>query len=437
MLEQPPKYRPVKIGFWTPPFYYGWVIIFVVFIAEFIGSAASMMGFPLFVQPLREEFGWSLTTVVATATFHSMFLMASAPVLGPLLDRYGGRPLMSLGAVIVCISLVFTSRVQEIWQLWLFYGVTAGIGINMLGHLAASVVVPKWFIRRRGRAMAITTIANSSGGMVFAPIIGFLIAGVGWRDTWLVLAGVVLVVIPLSIIFMRRTPEDLGLAPDGDLPANAADGAMSRNGKSRYALEETWTLTEALHTRTLWILVLAMNLLALAAGAPVTLLVPFLVEQQGMSSEGAAFVWTAALFAATFSRAMWGLLVERFNFRFCMATMFFSRSLGPLALIVIPFPLNLIVFIVCWGGIGGSFILFQGLVWANYYGRTFAGSIQGSLRPLISISGFGGPLFIAVLTDIRGSYDLAFAIATAMGLVSVILVLMAKPPTRAGSEAVG
>ena len=417
------------IGRWRPPFFYGWIIVAVVFLGEFIGSGASMMGFPLFVQPLREHFNWSLTQVITAVTFHSVFLMVSAPLIGPLLDRYGGRPVIAAGSVVVAVSLVLTSRIEELWQLWLFYGVMTAIGINMMGHLAAAVSVPKWFIRRRGRAVAVTTIGNSSGGMVFVPIIGFLLVAMGWRDTWVVLAAVVLVMLPIALIFMRRRPEDMGLLPDGDEPEDASDagGAPARRPLPP---EETWTLKEALRTRTLWVLVGSMNLLALAAGAPIALIVPFLVEQQGMSTEQAPLVFTAALLGATLSRIMWGFLAERHTLRMCMAIMFFSRALGPMLLIVVPYPFNTVAFVVFWGGIGGSFILFQGLVWANYYGRTFVGSIQGTMRPLLSITQFGGPLFIAVLRDITGAYDLPFILATCLGLVGAALVLLASPPVR-------
>ncbi len=427
--EDKAQVRPGVLGRWSPPFYYGWVIVAVVFLGEFIGSGASMMGFPLFVQPLREHFNWSLTQVITAVTFHSVFMMVSAPLIGPLLDRYGGRPVMAAGAVVVAVSLVLTSRIEELWQLWLFYGVLAAVGINMMGHLAAAVSVPKWFIRKRGRAVAATTIGNSSGGMVFVPIIGFLIVAVGWRDTWVVLAAVVLVMLPISLIFMRRRPEDVGLLPDGDEPDGAQDRARFPS-RPAAVQEDAWTLKEALRTRTLWVLVGSMNLLALAAGAPIALIVPFLVEQQGMSPEQAPFVFTAALLGATISRIMWGFLAERHTLRMCMAIMFFSRALGPMLLIVVPYPFNTVAFVIFWGGIGGSFILFQGLVWANYYGRTFVGSIQGTMRPLLSITQFGGPLFIAVLVDIRGTYDLAFTLATVMGLIGAALVLLASPPVR-------
>ena len=177
-----------------------------------------------------------------------------------------------------------------------------------------------------------------------------------------------------------------------------------------------------------------MNLLALAAGAPIALIVPFLVEQQGMSPEQAPLVFTAALLGATLSSHHVGVPGRSATRCGCAWPSCSSpRALGPMLLIVVPYPFNTVAFVIFWGGIGGSFILFQGLVWANYYGRTFVGSIQGTMRPLLSITQFGGPLFIAVLVDIRGTYDLAFILATCMGLVGAALVLLASPPVRPGA----
>ena len=96
--------------------------------------------------------------------------------------------------------------------------------------MVTSVVVSKWFIRRRGRALAMASLGNQLGVIVIVPITGFLIAAIGWRNAWAMLGvGVAALVLIPTALFMRRTPEDMGLLPDGD-PPRASPARCSRSG---------------------------------------------------------------------------------------------------------------------------------------------------------------------------------------------------------------
>ncbi|MEE8442259.1 MAG: MFS transporter, partial [Dehalococcoidia bacterium] len=266
------------------PFYYGWIILGVVFLAEFCTAGMGGSTIVIFFTPITEEMGWSLTALLAALSAQSILGMATAPLVGPLLDRFGAKPVMLFGAVSAGIGLILLVWVQAVWQFWVVYAVVGALGLNELGRLSGPVVVSKWFVRRRGRAMAIATSGTSVGTMVMAPLIGWLIVVVGWRHAFAVL-GVILMVmmIPPVLLFMKRQPEDMGLLPDGDTPEPQTRQSEGSAGTSPASQETAWTLGQAVKTRTLWILVASMNMAGLAAGSLIYLQMPYLTAQ-GMSN---------------------------------------------------------------------------------------------------------------------------------------------------------
>lgn len=415
------------------PFYYGWIVIGVVFLAEFTTSGMGGSTIPIFFPSLTEDLGWSLTSLLAALTAQSIAGMATAPLVGPLLDKYGAKPVMLFGAISAGIGLILLIWVQEVWQFWILYAIIGALGLNELGRLSGPVVVSKWFIRLRGRAMAIATSGTSVGSMIMAPTIGFLIATIGWRYSFGALGIILMVImIPPVLLFMKREPEDLGLAPDGDNLVRASDEEGVARSRSQDP-ETNWTLKEAIRTRTLWILVAALNLAGLAAGALIYLLVPYLSDH-GMSTQDASFVFTLMWAGFGISRFIWGFLVERVPVRYCLAAAFLARASGPLILVIVPYPINIVPFLLTYGVFGGSFQLLQSVAFADYFGRRFMGSIQGTIRPLLTLPQLVGPLFLGWLVDLTGAFTYAFIIAGVTGLAASSIALLATPPTKTPSS---
>jgi len=407
-------------------FYYGWVLVSVFFVIEFVTYSTTGSIITLFFPSMMEELGWSLTQLTGAVTAAGIAGMFAAPIVGPLLDRYGGRPVLAVGAVVAGLALLLMARVQEVWQYWLLFGAVGALGMGELGRLSTPVVIAKWFVRMRGRALAIATSGNMVGGMIMAPVMGSVIAWVGWRDTWALLAGAILLLnLPLVLIFMRRVPEDMGLRPDGDSPKAGLPDAKAR--ARSYATEQNWTLKTASRTSSLWLMVAASNCVGFATAAVSYHQIIFFVNE-GMSIQAASYVLSASLMCSALARFLWGFLVERFSVRACLSTMAGFRALGTLSLVVIAYPFNIGTFVIGWGLLGGAFGLLQPIAWSDYYGRGFQGSIQGTLRPLLTASRLIAPISMAVLFDITGSYDVAFGLAFGVAAASIGFFWAAKPP---------
>jgi MFS family permease len=149
-----------------------------------------------------------------------------------------------------------------------------------------------------------------------------------------------------------------------------------------------------------------------------------------MSLQGASYVLSLSLLMSALSRFLWAFLLEHFSVRICLSTMASFRALGTLALVVVPYPYNIVPFVVGWGLLGGAFGLVQPMAWANYYGRRFQGSIQGTLRPFTGASRLIAPISIAALFDVTGSYAVGFALAFGVATAAALLFVGATQPRR-------
>ena len=429
--QRPPRVPPVRLlGVWLLPFYYGWIIVAVVFVAEFVAGGVGTFAVPLFFEPMSEELGWTLTLMTGAIAAQAIVYAGVSPFLGLALDRFGARPVMLFGTVFASVGLVLLGRIQEVWHFWLLYAGVGALGLHELGGFTGPILITKWFVRLRGRAMGLATMGTTLGAMVMTPVLGFLITTRGWRETWVLMGIMVItVMVPLTLLFVRKQPEDMGLQPDGGPSGNELvdEGLGSeRNGEPD---EVSWTLKEAMHTRTLWMLVVAMNLVGLSATLIVIHLVPFLTLQQGMSAQAASFVVSLRLAASSISRLVWGFAVDRFHIKHCLAVAFLSRAIHPLALILLPYPLNVTVLVVT-SITGGGFQVLQPLAFANYYGRRHSGAIMGAMRPILTITSLLGPLFVSAVFDLTGTFNLGFLVAGGLGLLSVGVVLLANPPRK-------
>ena len=419
---------PEPVNARRPRIFYGWIIVLVSAIAETTAFGAGAASFGVFLQPMSTALGWSRATLTGATTLQSLANLSVSPVLGTLVDRYGPRVIMVFGATVAGTSYMLMARVTEPWHFYLLYTTAAALGLHEIGSLVGTTVVAKWFIRRRGRALAFTTLGNNVGGILLAPLSAFLIDAVGWGAAWAVLGFVIVAaVLPPTILFMRRSPEDIGLLPDGDAPQTAQAGAATSSGSVKPPREEPrWGLRDALHTRTVWVLVASFNLASLGISALVYHQVAYF-RDAGLSLQDAALNYALFQASAMIAKLMWGFLAERAPVRYCLMGTFACRGAGFLILLLGGAPERVYWYAVI-GGIGGSIASLQPLIWADYYGRAFLGTIRGVLSPFSLLSSLCGPLFAAMVYDATGSYDTAFWIFTATLFTAVTLMFFARPP---------
>ena len=409
----------------------------MAFLCWFAADIFGWYTFGLFIGPMTGELGWTTVMMTGAITTRTIAAGLLGPLIGPLIDtKYGARVLMSLGVIIAGGVPIAVSHVQNIWHFYLIYGVIGALGMVGYGSLVTSTIIAKWFIRKRGRAMGISTLGISLCGFAFVPVTHLLISNLGWRNTLVVMGIIVwgLTVIPVAI-FVRRRPEDMGLLPDGDDPESisvVSEGLAETDSMS--AGEHIWTLREALRTKALWLLLLGFNLAGLSVFGVMIHLIPYLVDK-GFSKDIAAAAMTFFALSCAMVKIPWGLISERVPVRTCMITCYAGCAFGLFVLLTSQSVPHVFAFVVIYGAAMGGDLVLRDLVWADYYGRTFLGTIRGVIMPASMIALACGPLFAAWLYDLTANYQIPYIVFLITFLLGAFFVYLATPPATPRVEA--
>lgn len=377
-----------------------------------------------FVIPMEEDLGWNRTTLFAGLTIRALAAGAIAPFIGPVFDtRSGPRRLTIASAVILAVSLIGMRWVDEVWQYYILFGGVGALANVTSGIVLIEAVVPKWFIRQRGRAVAMASMGGVLGP-VFPLAIQWAISAYGWRDAWVAM-GIVSVVLLLPLAFLVRTqPEDMGLHPDGDSPD---DVRATPRGVRGAAPAVDLTRGQALRTGTFWILVLTFSVTSLGVQGFISNWLPYF-QDIGFSANTGALALTVFGFAVLPARFFWGYLADLFSVRHVLLVQHLLTALMVLLLLNIGNYALLMIFAVLMGLAYGGYVPLQRLIYPIYYGRAHLGAIRGIMRPALTTASAAGPLVIAGLYDLRGSYDTAFVFVMAMWIVAGLMFLLARPP---------
>lgn len=411
----------MRPGRW--PFFYGWVIVGAAFVASGIGSGSVIWGPSVLLLPMTEELGWSRAEFFSAVLVREMIIGLAAPLVGPLYDtKYGPRVLAPAGAVLLGVSMALIRNVTDLWQFIALFGVLGGVAELGGGFFISQALVPKWFVRKRGRALGISIMGVGLGALIFPTAVSALIEAAGWRGAWMWFGiGVGSIAFILGL-FLRTRPEDVGLLPDGSRPR---DGVSP--GGAPFVEERSLTRREALRTPAFWLLLAAFSLVGLGITGFQSNWHPFLVET-GFTPGQAALGIAVYGFMSGIVRPGWGLLGERVPARYLLG----GVSSATAALIIVFLNVRgmsvLLPVMFIAGVIMGGYLILRALLTANYYGRAHLGAVNSLFRPIVMGTGAAGPLLFGALYDLQGGYTLAFlAAALAWGTAGVI-VLLAKPP---------
>ena len=420
------------------PVYYGWVIVATVVLCDFVQSQETFPILAIMLKPVTEEFGWSrtaFTVPVALGTVVGGFL---GPFLGPRVDEWGPRWVTAGSFLVLGALLCLMAWMQDLWQYTALQIAARTITHGIIG-LTLVVVVPKWFITKRGKAMAISGLGNRGGQFVMPPLALLLVNLAGWRLAALAQGLIVwgFAVVPAAL-FLRRQPEDLGLLPDG---LSRADWdrrlARQRGAGAGDGFETAVTAWAALRTRSFYLLMLAGMCSPFAAAGLNLHLFSFLTDA-GLPGATAVAVVSTWLFCNAAGGIAVGFLADRFTSRTVTLVSYALAAIPVLALPFVRSEVGAFAFALTQGfGQGGSLAL--RLVWADFFGRRHQGAIRGLTLPAQNIAIAAGPLTGAMVFDLTGGYVpafVAFGVSLLLACVSIYLARPPAPTVRAGEALV-
>lgn len=388
----------------------GALTLFVVYGIQF--------SFGEFRQAATEAEGWSQTSLSAIFAVYIGGYSALSAVSGWATDRWGPRLTVGLGSFLLCGGYLLMAGADSLAMVVLALGVIAPLGMSC-SWVPVNATAVRWFVRRRGIASAIVTAGGSLGNVAGPPTAAWLISVWGWRSAMAIMAGVGLVLLLVAAALLVRSPESVGLHPDGDAepPVPAATARADRNPG------------EATRSRTFWIMLTMYSLTFIVVFVPFVHGSAFAVGL-GVSRITAATVISSIGIGGITGRLLVGWLSDRIDRRRAVVL---SLGLEVAAFAALAsangLPMLYPAAIAFGFGYGGSVAVFPALV-ADYFGRLHAGAIVGRMFAIAGSTAAVGPYVAALLFDATGSYRSAFAFAAALNGGALLLALLLPHPDR-------
>ena len=390
----------------------------------------------LIVQDTR----WSRTTIGFSASVGVWMSGVVAPVAGRLADRYGPRWLMPIGTILLGLCLYALGGVTTVWQFFVLAVLGRAISQPLLIGIVPRTLAVNFFLERRNLALAFIGIFRPVNAAINIQAISIIAVNQGWRTAFRYL-GILsfILTIPLALV-IRRRPEEIGLLPDGArvreepsaLPGQPQPGtgvatAARPANLGNEPQEHPWSAREALRTRAYW-LVATTAFLGPTANTTIGFnIVPYLVEEAGLTTTQAAGVLSLGT-VLSLGNLGWGYLADRITPRWCVLAAMVTSAASVLFLFQVNSVLSAYIFGIVWGLSSGTSGVLISMIVAQYFGRTNYGSIGGTLRPF-EAGGLGlGQSLGAVIYDIAGSYSLLVWTALCAHLLGGIFIILARAP---------
>ena len=416
-----------------PKFFYGWYIVAVGFLANVASSFALASTMSIFLKPLTADLGISRGVFSLLRSGEGIISACIAPLVGTLVDRYGGRWLMVIGTAIVAVGYFLLTHVASFAEFAAIRLTLVSLGDSMMGYMVVNVIIAQWFVRQRSRALAISSMGVGFAKVCMPVLAAWLILTLGWRQTWLVFGFLTLVLLLVpALLVIRRSPESMGLLPDG--ATEKFDGADAHSktdvGAAEVGAQDAlWSRAEAVRTSAFWLLVITFGISSMGVTG-LNLHVYSYVTDVGYSPVIAATVMSIIASMQLASPLVWGLLADQIGPRYAATLRFVIQAIGLAIAILTGNLICLYLGFFLYGiGLGGNMVL-PDTLWAGYFGRRSLGKIRGMGLLVSQILAAMGPPFFGFLFDITGGYGLSFAIFGAVLMTSAVLSLMLKPPRK-------
>jgi MFS family permease len=362
-----------------PGFFYGWYLVAASWVTLFLIGGTAVA---IFFKPMLEEFGWDRATLSLINALVLLVLASISPFIGRLIDRFGPRAVLFVCAGIQTAAGVLTGLATGLFQ------VSVGRFLFEIRYThATQVLINRWFVKKRGRALGIVATGVPIGAIVLSPVSQYLVLNWGWRTTLFFWAGLTVIVIVPLLLLVRDRPEDKGLAPDGAPPAKPVNEIPSSPQVSPLRItglpETGHSLTGALHTNAFWLLSLAHLICGIGCGLLMTHTVIFATDIGYPDMIGATFLSVQGV-ANLFGLLVTGQMSDRIARNKVLALTHFVRSLSFIMMVI-------------------SLVLTGGSLWLLY--------------PAMALFGFGwfttAPLVSGLVADLFGN----FRMGTIMGVV--------------------
>ena len=408
-----------------PSFFYGWVIVACSF-TVLSAAYGIQFSYGVFMPEISAEMGWGRTSLSLAYSVYVFIYSGLGIVTGVCTDRWGPRLVVGVGGVLLGSGVMLMSQVHALWQLYVFLGGIAALGMSA-AFVPCNATVVRWFTQRRGLALSMSTSGSSFGNFLIPPLAATLITLYGWRTSYLLLGLGGMALIVLCAFFTIRDPERLGLYPDGLQPVLLSGEALSSPRPSLDPRDE-WTLASA--RRTVSLLDAGRCFYddlagCFHAGGPHRTLCRrpghIAGDRRNVDQRYRLGRFRRTPDYRTAVRPLWPSADARKPVLTLEAVAFFGLAISAGLSLLYP---SAALFGFSYGG---TTALFPAIV-GDFYGRLAVGAIVGFIFSLAGSMAAFGPIAVGYLHDVYGSYEIAFLMSALFNLLGAVLLCFIKKP---------
>jgi MFS family permease len=419
--------RTTEIACESRRFYYGWVNLAVAALAMVATLPGRSQGLGLVTEPMLRDLNLShvdFGTMNFVATLiGSTFCLAC----GPLIDRFGSRFVLTAISAALGLSVVAMAKASHPSSLWFTLTLTRGFGQSALSVVSITIV-GKWFVRQLPTAMGTYSILVGVGFVIAFPGVGYAVQHAGWRPVWQILGwALVFGLSALAILLVRKTPESIGLTPDGaaDLPAPVSDESQ---------VEWGLTLRQVLLTPAFWAFALGGFAFSLVSSG-LMLFNEAVLTEHGMDKNTVLSVLGVITFAGMAANLLGGFLAQRQPINRLMAWAMFLLAAALFSLPLARGHFLTYVYATTMGIAAGVVTVVFFVCWAQVFGRKHLGAVQGAAQLLTVIASAAGPWLLAESVARTGSSTpLLFSLAPVVAALGLFCLFVSIPSPPNASE---
>ena len=397
-------------------YFYGYNIVASGFVIQAVCIGA-MFTYGVFFKEFQAEFGWSRAMISGASSLAFLIMGTFGILAGRLNDKIGPRVIIMASGTSLGLGYFFMSRIQAPWQLYLVYGLLVGIGFSTHDVITLSTVA-RWFVKRRGMITGIVKVGTGLGQLIVPLVATALIAGYGWRISYIILGAVVLVTLVAVAQILRRDPQEMGLLPDGE-----SDGPDHVGNGSK---EQGVPLRTAVLTRQFWTMCVTEFALFFCMLTMIVHIVPHAMDL-GLPSGTAAGVLSTIGGVSMLGRVVMGTANDRIGGKRSLIICFVVLLCGLIWLQVAGDAWMLFLFAVIYGFAHGGFFTVMSPTVAELFDTGSHGVLFGIILFCGTIGGAIGPLLGGYIFDLTGSYQTLFFVLTGVTVIGFVLIIMLRP----------
>ncbi len=408
-------------------FYYGWAVLAVAHLGIFTSGPGQSHTFSVFVGPISADLGISSATIATAYGLATLIAAFCLPQMGRLVDRHGPRRMTAIVVVLLGLTCLAFGAASNFFWLALGFGALRFLGQGSL-MLNCANLVSQWFSRKRGFALSLMALGFGISMAVHPPLAQYLVEEIGWRRAWVVLGVLTWVLmLPPVLLLVFDKPEDKGLRPDGGPPDDPTEAEGAGNPPQKLASASGITLSEALKTRTFYILAAGWFAIAMLVTSlhfyQVTIL-----GAQGIGSDVAARLFTISAITMVVTMPLVGRLCDRFRTRYVFAAALLVMT-GSLVSITFATDFATATLYALIFGLNNAFSMtLFGYLWPRYFGRRHLGSIQGTGQMIGVVGASLGPLPVGLAFDYLGGVTGTLQGLAVIPLLCAFFALFLKTP---------